>query len=132
MGKLFRILAYLVGALALLIIVAAVVVPMVIDPNDYKDDIAAAVEAKTGRTLAIEGDIRLSVFPWLAVEIGPTRLSNAPGFSNRPFAAVKQVSVRIKLLPLLHKQVEMGTVVLDGLQLSLETRADGKTNWADL
>ncbi len=55
-----------------------------------------------------------------------------PGFSDRPFAAVKQVSVRIKLLPLLHKQVEMGTVVLDGLQLSLETRADGKTNWADL
>jgi len=132
MGKLIRILAYLVGALALLIIVAAVVVPMVIDPNDYKDDIAAAVEAKTGRTLAIEGDIGLSVFPWLAVEIGPTRLSNAPGFSNRPFAAVNKVSVRIKLLPLLHKQVEMGTVVLDGLQLSLETRADGKTNWADL
>jgi len=132
MGKLIRILAYLVGALALLIIVAAVVVPMVIDPNDYKDDIAAAVEAKTGRTLAIEGDIGLSVFPWLAVEIGPTRLSNAPGFSNRPFAVVKKVSVRIKLLPLLHKQVEMGTVVLDGLQLSLETRADGKTNWADL
>ena len=132
MGKLIRILAYVVGVLALLIIVAAVVVPMVIDPNDYKDDIAAAVEAKTGRTLAIEGDIGLSVFPWLAVEIGPTRLSNAPGFSNRPFAAVKKVSVRIKLLPLLHKQVEMGTVVLDGLQLSLETRADGKTNWADL
>jgi len=132
MGKLFRILAYVIGALALLIIVAAVVVPMVIDPNDYKDDIAAAVEAKTGRTLTIEGDIGLSVFPWLAVEIGPTRLSNAPGFSDRPFAAVKQVSVRIKLLPLLHKQVEMGTVVLDGLQLSLETRADGKTNWADL
>jgi len=132
MGKLFRILVYLVGALALLIIVAAVVVPMVIDPNDYKDEIAAAVEAKTGRNLTIEGDIGLSVFPWLAVEIGPTRLSNAPGFSARPFAAVKQVSVRIKLLPLLHKQVEMGTVVLDGLQLSLETRADGKTNWADL
>ena len=132
MGKLIRILAYVVGVLALLIIVAAVVVPMVIDPNDYKDDIAAAVEAKTGRTLAIEGDIGLSVFPWLAVEIGPTRLSNAPGFSNRPFAVVKKVSVRIKLLPLLHKQVEMGTVVLDGLQLSLETRADGKTNWADL
>jgi uncharacterized protein involved in outer membrane biogenesis len=42
------------------------------------------------------------------------------------------VSVHIWLLPLLHEQVEMGTVVLDGLQLSLETRADGKTNWEDL
>jgi len=132
MGKFLRIVAYSVGALALLIIVAAIVLPMVINPNDYKDDIAAAVKEKTGRTLVMEGDIGLSVFPWLALEIGPTRLSNAPGFSDRPFASVKQVDIRIKLLPLLQKKIEMGTVVLDGLNLSLETRADGKTNWEDL
>jgi AsmA protein len=108
------------------------VLPLVIDPNDYKDDIASAVESKTGRQLVMEGDIGLSVFPWLALEIGPTTLANAPGFSERPFAQVKQVSVRIKLLPLFRKEVEMDTVVLDGLQLSMETDASGKTNWADL
>ena len=132
MGKLLRIVAYILGALVLLIVIAAIVVPLVIDPNDYKDDIAAAVEAQTGRKLVMDGDLGLSVFPWLAVEIGPTRLANAPGFSDRPFAAVKEVSVRIKLLPLLHREVQMDTVVLDGLQVSLETRADGSNNWADL
>lgn len=132
MGKLIRIVAWLVGILVVLIVVAAVVVPLVFDPNDYKDEIASAVEARTGRKLVMEGDLGLSVFPWLAVEIGPTRLANAQGFSERPFAAVNKVSIRIKLLPLLRKQVEMDTVVLDGLQVSLETRADGKTNWADL
>lgn len=132
MGKLLRIVAYLLGALVLLIVVAAIVVPLVVNPNDYKDDIAVVVEAKTGRKLVMEGDLGLSVFPWLALEIGPTRLANAAGFSDRPFAAVKEVSVRIKLLPLLHRQVEMDTVVLDGLQVSLETLADGKNNWADL
>jgi AsmA protein len=74
MGRLIRVLANLVGALALLIIVAAAVLPMVVDPNDYKDNIAKAVEANTGRNLAIEGDIGLPVFRWLAVKIGPTRL----------------------------------------------------------
>ena len=132
MGKLLRLVAYILGALVLLIVIAAIVVPMIFDPNDYKDDIAAAVETQTGRKLGIDGDLGLSVFPWLALEIGPTRLANAPGFSERPFAAVKEVNVRIKLLPLLHKQVEMDTIVLDGLQVSLETLADGKNNWADL
>ena len=132
MGKFIRIIAWLAGLLVLLIVVAAVVVPLVVDPNDYKDDIAAAVEAKTGRKLVMEGDIGLSVFPWLALEIGPTQLANAQGFSGQPFAAVREVSIRIKLLPLLRRQVEMDTVVLDGLRLSLEKLADGTTNWADL
>ena len=132
MGKFIRLIAWLAGILVVLIVLAAIIVPLVIDPNDYKDDIAAAVEAQTGRKLTIQGDIGLSVFPWLALDIGPTQLANGQGFSDRPFAAVRQVSIRIKLLPLLRREVEMGTVVLDGLQVSLETRADGKTNWADL
>jgi len=132
MGKFIRIVAWLAGILVALVVVAVVVVPLVFDPNDYKGEIAAAVEARTGRKLVMEGDLGLSVFPWLAVTVGPTQLSNAAGFSERPFAAVKEVSVRIKLLPLLRRQVEMDTVVLDGLRVSLETRADGKTNWADL
>lgn len=132
MGKLLRIVAWLVGLLVVLIVVASIVLPMIVDPNDYKDDIATLVKEKTGRTLTIEGDIGLSVFPWLALEIGPTSLSNAKGFSNQPFASVVDVQVRIKLLPLLRKQVEMDTVVLDGLSLSLETLKDGSNNWADL
>ena len=116
MGKLLRIVAWIAGLLVVLVVVASIVLPMIVDPNDYKDDIADLVKSKTGRTLAIEGDIGLSVFPWLAVEIGPTSLSNADGFSAQPFASVNDVQVRIKLLPLLRKQVEMDTVVLDGLQ----------------
>jgi AsmA protein len=41
-----------------------------INPNDYKDEIAAAVKKQTGRELAIQGDISLSVFPWLHNFIG--------------------------------------------------------------
>ena len=132
MGKLLRIVAWIAGLLVVLVVVASIVLPMIVDPNDYKDDIAELVKSKTGRTLSIDGDIGLSVFPWLAVEIGPTALSNADGFSAQPFASVREVQVRLKLLPLLRKQVEMDTVVLDGLSLSMETLADGRNNWADL
>ncbi len=132
MGKLLRIFAWVTGLLVVLVVVASIVLPMIVDPNDHKDDIAMLVKEKTGRTLTMNGDIGLSVFPWLALEIGPTSLSNADGFSNQPFASVSDVQVRIKLLPLLRKQIEMDTIVLDGLSLSLETLADGRNNWDDL
>ena len=95
-------------------------------------EIADQVEQATGRTLTLEGDIELSVFPWIALELGPLALSNAEGFKAESFAAVKAAEIRIKLLPLLKKQLEMDTIVLDGLELNLETNKAGKTNWDDL
>jgi AsmA protein len=132
MGKLLKIVLTLLAVAVGLILVLAIVLPLIVDPNDYKDEIAAAVREKTGRTLTIDGDIGLSVFPWLGLDIGATRLSNAPGFEERPMASMEQVQVRVKLLPLLRKELEMDTVRLNGLQLYLGKDANGRTNWADL
>ena len=62
--KIFGIIAALVVAL---LIAAIVILPMVIDPNDYRDDITAITKEKTGLDLSLEGDLSLSVFPWLGV-----------------------------------------------------------------
>ena len=132
MGKALRILLILLGSLVGLLVIAAIVLPLIIDPNDYKDRIAEAVREQTGRELVIEGDIGLSVFPWLGFDIGATRLGNAPGFGDEPFAEIGAVQARLKLLPLLRKEVEMDTLVLEGLRLRLMIDAQGVSNWADL
>lgn len=122
--------------LILIVIIIAVAglvaLPFVVDPNDYKDEISSQVEKATGRNLTLQGDIELSVFPWIALELGSLSLSNAEGFKADSFAKVEAAEVRIKLMPLLKKQLEMDTVVLDGLVLNLETDKNGKTNWDDL
>ena len=99
MGKLVKILAWLVGLFVLLVIAAVVVLPMVIDPNDYKAEIVDKVEQVTGRSASIDGDLKLSVFPWLGIQTGRLGLGNAEGFGDQPFAKVEQVSVRVKLVP---------------------------------
>ncbi|MFV1973354.1 MAG: AsmA family protein [Thiohalobacterales bacterium] len=132
MGKLLKIIIGLGVAVVGLVVVLVIVLPLIIDPNDYKDEIAAAVETYTGRTLTIEGDIGLSVFPWLGLDIGATQLSNAAGFGDRPMVTVETVQVRVKLLPLLRKQLEMDTARLAGLTLYLARNAAGKSNWDDL
>jgi len=59
-------------------------------------------------------------------------LSNAAGFQPASFAEVGEVDVRIKLLPLLAKQVEVGRIVLHDLTLNLARNTAGMTNWQDL
>ena len=128
MGKLIKGLLGIIG----LLVVVAVVVPLVVDPNEYKGEITAAVKESTGRELIIDGDLKLSLFPWIGIEIGKASLSNAAGFGDKPFAAIDEVNVKVKLLPLLSKKVEVSTVVLKGLDLNLAKNSKGVTNWDDL
>ena len=132
MGKFLRFLGIVVGLLVVLILAAVIVLPMVVDPNDYKAEIISKVNEQTGRTLSIEGDLKLSVFPWLGLEIGKMALSNAEGFGDKPFAAVTHGAVHVKLMPLLSKELEVSGLTLDGLRLNLARAQSGQVNWADL
>jgi len=128
MGKLFKIIA----GILLFIVVVIIVVPMVIDPNDYREQIQATVKEKTGRDLSINGDLSLSIFPWIGIGINDVSLSNAKGFKAEHFAEIQQANVKVKLLPLLSQQVEVSTVVLKGLRLNLAKNKTGQTNWEDM
>jgi len=132
MRRLLKLLGAVIVLMVLLVIAAMIIVPLVVDPNDYKDQITGAVKDATGRTLTIDGKIGLSVFPWLGVKLSGVQLSNASGFDTQPFAAVQSAAVRVKLLPLLRKRVEVDKITLAGANLHLEKAADGRTNWEDL
>ncbi len=132
MGRVFKYLGWLIGLLVLFIVAAVVVLPRVVDPNDFKDQIVARVEQETGRTLKIGGDLKLSVFPWLGIKTGDVEMGNARGFGPQPFASVHEASVRVKLMPLFRRKLEVDTVTLKGLQLNLGKTRDGRSNWADL
>jgi AsmA protein len=132
MGTLLKWLLGLLLGVIVLVAAAVVILPMVIDPNDYKPQIVAQAEQQLGREFAIERDLSLTVFPWLGVETGGIRVGNAAGFEAPTFAEIDTLSVRVKLLPLLSQRVEVDTLVLTGLRLNLEKDANGNTNWADL
>ena len=124
-----KIVALALGGLVAVVLVGLLAVWLLVNPNDYKPQIAAAVKRATGRELVLEGNLALSVFPWIALEFGPASLGNPSGFPAQPFVSFKHASVRVKLLPLLAKRLEIGKVELDGLDLKLLKNASGKGNW---
>lgn len=133
MGNLIKNLLYVVLALVAVVVIATVSLTLFYDPNNLREQISDAVEDLTGRELVIEGDLELSLFPWLAVDIGRTTLGNAPGFGDAPFASFEQARLSVRLLPLLiSREVKVGNATLEGMQLNLAINNNGRSNWQDL
>ncbi|QID16703.1 AsmA family protein [Nitrogeniibacter mangrovi] len=132
MKPVLRLLAGLLALVVVVVVGLAAYFSLIFDPNDYRDRLVELVKTQTGRTLTLSGPIELSLFPWLGFSVGAAELGNAKGFSDRPFASLASAEARVKLLPLLTSTVAIDRVRITGLQLSLERRADGQTNWADL
>lgn len=133
MARLIKVLLIGIAAVVGVVAVAAIALLLFFDPNDFRDRISAGVKSQTGRDLVIQGDLSLSLFPWIAVEIGRTELGNADGFSDELFLSFEQASLSVRLAPLiLRQEVTVGTASLDGLQVNLEVAGNGATNWDDL
>lgn len=133
MGRLVKILLWLVGGFIALFALAAVALYLFFDPNDFREEISSTVKNQTGRDLIIDGEISLDVFPWLAVEVGEASLGNAPGFGDEPMAAFERASFSVRLLPaLLRQEVVVGAADIEGLSLNLAVNRHGGSNWSDL
>jgi AsmA protein len=130
--KALKIAGYSIAALLALLIVAAITLSLVFDPNQYKPEIIRLVKEKTGRDLRIEKKIGWSFFPRLGIEAGGVDLSNAPGFGKEPFAKIDAAGVHVAVLPLFTGRIEIGSLYLHGLNLNLAKDAGGRSNWDDL
>ncbi len=133
MGRLLKIILAGIAGVLVLAIIAGVIAALTFDPNEYKDELITTIEEETGRSVEIDGDLSLSIFPVLSVEIGSVRIGNAEGFDQDvKFLSLDRAAVSIRVLPLLlRREIKMGTVVVDSLQLNLAIDASGKSNWED-
>ncbi len=113
------------------VVVAAVgYIAATFDPNDYKQPLVDLVQQQYQRSLTLEGDIQLKLFPSIGASLGKVSLSEAG--SEQPFAAVNQLDVSLEFMPLLSQRVVVDRVTVDGLQATLIKHADGSTNIDDL
>jgi AsmA protein len=130
-----RILLILLAAgLACLILLgaAAFLVGRHLGSDEFRADLSQTLSKALGRDVALEGRLRIRVFPWLGVRTGPLRIGNPEGFAGPPLLDAAEVYGGVRLLPLFSGRILLDTVTLKDITLRLERDAAGRTNYSDL
>ena len=109
--------------------IAVIVLIATFNADSYKPRIIAAVEAATGRKLALNGPIGLKFSLHPTIEAKDVALANPPGFSRPDMARIQAIDIQLDLLPLLGRRLQIGRLVLIGPDILLERTAAGEVNW---
>ena len=114
---------------AVLLVVALVQVVKSIDVDRYRDLLSQAVSAATGRRVAFSGplSLRLSFSPALIAD-GVT-FANAAWGSRPDMVRIDHLQADIGLLPLFTGEVKVSGLLIDGVDILLETDGKGQANW---
>ena len=117
------------GVLLLVIALGIGATVLLVDPNSFKPEIAAAVKRATGRDLVMLGPIKLAFGLPPTLVLDNVVLANVPGGSRPEMLMLDRLELRAALLPLLSREFDILQLTLVRPDLLLETDAAGHGNW---
>jgi AsmA protein len=120
------------GVLIIVVIAALIIVPQFVDIQKYKPQLEQKVAEATGRPFSLGGDLDLSLFPWAGISFSDLHLGNPEGFEEKDFVSIESFEMRVRLLPLITKDIQVKRFMVEGARIVLETAKDGRTSWEGL
>ncbi len=117
-----RILIYLIAIPLLVVIAAAILVPLLLDKEKILELAATEINKQTGATLRVEGASSLSILPVLGVKLEQVYV-DMPDAAQGSLEA-RALEIGVQLMPLFSGQVAIDTVALDGVVARLVTAPD--------
>lgn len=124
-----RILIGLVVAF-LVALVGIAIFLLTFDPNAYKNKLQEIVYARYERTLTIDGDIELSLFPRIGLSVQKVALSDR-GNSDL-FASMESARLAVAIWPLMFNRLVVDHVAVSGFNAWLTRDEEGNYNFHDL
>jgi AsmA protein len=100
------------------------------NPNDYRGTIQTKLEQQLGRQVTL-GNLSLGLFP-LRFRVANLSITDDPKFGRSAFIQTQELSVSVKLLPLLSKSVEVDSLTLERPSVELIKNSQGVWNFASL
>jgi uncharacterized protein involved in outer membrane biogenesis len=120
-----------IGVITLILIVSVVVFAATFNVNQYRGTIQSELEKRLDRRVRL-GDMHLGVFP-PRLQVQNVSMADDPKFNDvKPFVEAQELDVSVKLLPLLHKSVELSSVNLQRPSIELIKNAQGVWNFSTI
>ena len=129
--KIIKLCLTVIGVAVIFVVAIAGIFIATFDANHYKQDLSDIVRDSTGRDLQFYGDVELTFYPALGMELGALSLSNAVGFGSTPMIKVDKVSISVDVASVIAFSPEIDELILDGLKINLQNNNKGVTNWDD-
>src|ERR1700688_895098 len=92
---------------AVLAVIAVVAGIALLNSTDFKPRLTKAVQDATGRTLVVNGPMRVTLSLWPTVEISDVTLANLLGGSRPDIAHAERIEAQLSLLTLLWHRIEI-------------------------
>lgn len=113
-----RALFTVVAVIAILVIAAVVLVPLLVDKEQVLALASSTLEEQTGAKLVVNGDADLSIFPTLGLSVSDAAVTLPE--KAQPDFKIDALDIGIQFMPLLGGSVEIDTFALDGLDARVE------------
>ncbi|MNK24049.1 putative assembly protein [compost metagenome] len=119
--------------LVVLVVVAVVglaIFLLTFDPNAYKYKLEELVQERYNRTLTIDGEIELSLFPRIGLSVQGVSLSEPN--STDTFASIESTRLAVAVWPLLSNSFVVDHVAISGLKARVTRDKQGQFNFSNL
>lgn len=119
--------------LVVLVVVAVVglaIFLLTFDPNAYKYKLEELVQERYHRTLTIDGEIELSLFPRIGLSVQGVSLSEVN--STETFASIQSTRLAVAVWPLLSNSFVVDHVAISGFKARVVRGKDGQFNFSNL
>ena len=119
--------------LVVLVVVAVVglaIFLLTFDPNAYKYKLEELVQERYHRTLTIDGEIELSLFPRIGLSVQGVSLSEVN--STETFASIESTRLAVAVWPLLSNSFVVDHVAISGFKARVVRNKDGQFNFSNL
>ncbi len=119
--------------LVVLVVVAVVglaIFLLTFDPNAYKYKLEELVQERYHRTLTIDGEIELSLFPRIGLSVQGVSLSEVN--STETFASIESTRLAVAVWPLLSNSFVVDHVAISGFKARVVRGKDGQFNFSNL
>ena len=119
------------GGLAVLFLLAAILLPPLVNLERYRTLLAQRISRVLGRDVSI-GSLHLDLWRGLGAEVNGIQIAQAPGFGTEPFVTADGVRIRVQLFPLLTGHFKVASAVLERPRIRLVHAPDGRWSFEGL
>lgn len=117
-----------IAVFVFVVVIGIFIIPRLVNANRYRPEVAAYLEAKTGKPVHI-GHLELTLFPHLAIQIDNFSMGNPKGFPAGDFLKTQRIYALFKASALWNRRIVVESLIVENPTIHILSDANGKWNF---